>query len=240
MVALFLIFGGTSVLHQLTIPPTVHRDSLSSASSLTFVTDSCDVAFWIIAILTRVRYTSLWFLFAFPWWWVMLRHAVAGPPLWVSWRGGLTPSWLAVWPGVYACCGPTAGCCYYAYVLSCVCLCDPSTVSRQAPLSMGFPRQEYWSGLPFPPPGDLPDPGIEPSSLASPVLAGGFFTTVPPGKPGWWCFLALVGSGEDSKTALATAGVSSGDGDSTNSHQCLVTHGSLSRLSSLWEALQRH
>ena len=40
---------------------------------------------------------------------------------------------------------------------------------------MGFPRQEYWSGLPFPPPGDLPDPGIEP---ASPVLAGVFFTTV--------------------------------------------------------------
>ena len=42
---------------------------------------------------------------------------------------------------------------------------------------MGFSRQEYWSGLPCPPPGDLPDPGIEPSSLASPALAGGFFTT---------------------------------------------------------------
>ena len=47
----------------------------------------------------------------------------------------------------------------------------------QAPLSMGFPRQEYWSGLPCPPPGDLPDPGIEPASLASPALASGFFTT---------------------------------------------------------------
>ena len=45
------------------------------------------------------------------------------------------------------------------------------------------PRQEYWSGLPFPTPGDLPDPGIEPASLASPTLAGGFFTTLPPGKP---------------------------------------------------------
>ena len=45
---------------------------------------------------------------------------------------------------------------------------------------MGFLRQEYWRGLPFPPPGDLPDPGIEPTS---PALAGGFFTTVPPGKP---------------------------------------------------------
>ena len=48
---------------------------------------------------------------------------------------------------------------------------------------MGFPRQEYWRGLPFPTPGDLPDPGIEPTSLASSALAGGFFTTEPPGKP---------------------------------------------------------
>ena len=51
------------------------------------------------------------------------------------------------------------------------------TVAHQAPLSMGFSRQEYWSGLPCPPPGDLPDPGIEPVSLMSPALAGGFFTT---------------------------------------------------------------
>ena len=54
------------------------------------------------------------------------------------------------------------------------------TVALQAPLSMGFPRQEYWNGLPFPPPGDLPHPEMEPSSLA---LAGAFFTTGPPGKP---------------------------------------------------------
>ena len=47
----------------------------------------------------------------------------------------------------------------------------------QRSLSMGFPRQEYWSGLPFPSSGDLPDPGIEPASLMSPALAGGFFTT---------------------------------------------------------------
>ena len=46
----------------------------------------------------------------------------------------------------------------------------PWTVACQAPLSMGFPRQEYWSGLPFPPPGDLPDLGIEPMSYVSPVL----------------------------------------------------------------------
>jgi len=50
----------------------------------------------------------------------------------------------------------------------------------QAPLSMGFPRQEHWSGVPFPSPGDLPDPGIEP---IAPVLAGRFFTTEPLGKP---------------------------------------------------------
>ena len=49
-----------------------------------------------------------------------------------------------------------------------------------APLSMGVPRQECWSGFPFAPPGDLPDPGIEPMS---PALASGFFTTEPPGKP---------------------------------------------------------
>ena len=54
------------------------------------------------------------------------------------------------------------------------------TVACQAPLSMEFPRQEYWNGLPFPSPGDLPDdPGIE---LATPALAGGFFTTEPPGR----------------------------------------------------------
>ena len=51
------------------------------------------------------------------------------------------------------------------------------TVAHQAPLSMGFSRQEYWSGLPWPPPGDLPNPGIEPTTLISPALAGGFFTT---------------------------------------------------------------
>ena len=54
------------------------------------------------------------------------------------------------------------------------------TVAHQAPLSMGFPRQEYWSELPFLSPGDLPNPGIEPSS---PALAGRFFTTELPGKP---------------------------------------------------------
>ena len=53
----------------------------------------------------------------------------------------------------------------------------PWSVARQAPLPMGFSRQDYWSGLPFPLPGDLPDLGMELASLTSPVLAGGFFTT---------------------------------------------------------------
>ena len=51
----------------------------------------------------------------------------------------------------------------------------PWTVAHEAPLSTGFSRQEYWSGLPFSSPGSLPDPGIEPTSLVSPALAGEFF-----------------------------------------------------------------
>ena len=58
----------------------------------------------------------------------------------------------------------------------------PWTVAHQAPLSTGFLRQEYWSGLPVPTLGDLPNPRIEPLSLASPALAGRF-TTALPGKP---------------------------------------------------------
>ena len=57
---------------------------------------------------------------------------------------------------------------------------NPWTIACQAPLSIGFSRQEYWNGEPFPSPGDLPDPGIQPGS---PALADGFFTTEPPGKP---------------------------------------------------------
>ena len=56
----------------------------------------------------------------------------------------------------------------------------PWTVAHQTPLFMGFPRQKYRSGLPFPSPGDLPNPGIK---LVSPTLTGRFFTTEPPGKP---------------------------------------------------------
>ena len=69
-------------------------------------------------------------------------------------------------------------------VLSCVrFFAIPGTVARQAPPSMGFPRQEYWGGLPFSSPGDLTNPGTEPESPESPALAGGFFTVEPLGKP---------------------------------------------------------
>ena len=59
----------------------------------------------------------------------------------------------------------------------CLTLCDPMDCGLQTPLSMGFSKQEYWSGLPCPPPGDLPNPGIEFKFLMSPALGGRFFTT---------------------------------------------------------------
>ena len=70
---------------------------------------------------------------------------------------------------------PTVTACFYecVFALSHIQL----FAACQAPLSLGFSRQEYWSGLPCPPPGDLPDPGIKPASLLSPALAGRFFTT---------------------------------------------------------------
>ena len=67
---------------------------------------------------------------------------------------------------------------------SCPSLCNRMDCSPWAPLSMGFFRQEYWSGLSSPS-GNLPNPGIEPASLVSPALTGGFFTTGAPGKPSW-------------------------------------------------------
>ena len=80
--------------------------------------------------------------------------------------------------------------CQLKQVLLCVCSLlthfwffgTPWTVARQASLSMGFSRQEYWSRLPFPPLGDLPSPGIKLTSPAFPALADGCFTTEPPGK----------------------------------------------------------
>ena len=65
---------------------------------------------------------------------------------------------------------------------SCLTLCNPWTVARQAPLSMEFSRQEHWSRLSFPPPGDLPDPGIEPASPIAPALQADSLPSEPPGK----------------------------------------------------------
>ena len=86
----------------------------------------------------------------------------------------------------------------------CPTLCDPMTVACQAPLSMGFSKQEYWSRLPFPFPGDLPDPRTEPTSPVSPALVGRFLTTESPGKPKkliTYC-LRLKGSWECGMTAV--------------------------------------
>ena len=101
----------------------------------------------------------------------------------------LTLCSLSVWLLVF----PEGGITYNAVcVCVCVCVCTRThvfshvwlfvttwTVAHRAPLSMEFLRQEYWSWLPFPIPGDLPDPGIEPKSLVSSALAGRFFTTAP-------------------------------------------------------------
>ena len=75
-------------------------------------------------------------------------------------------------------------CCAHLYLT----LATPWTVAHHTPLSMEFPRQEYWSGLPFPSSGDLPDPGTK---LASSALVGSFFTTEPPGQITLGCFKLL-------------------------------------------------
>ena len=87
-----------------------------------------------------------------------------------------TLEWFAIpfsrgssWPRVHACLLSR-----FSLIQLCVTL---RTVAPQAPLSIAFCRQEYWSGFPCPPPGDLPDPWIKPMSVMSPALAGGFFTT---------------------------------------------------------------
>ena len=74
-------------------------------------------------------------------------------------------------------CLPHTICVCVLVTQSCLTLATPWTVAHQASLSMEFSRQESWSGLPLPSPGDLPHPEIEPMSLALPALAGRFFTT---------------------------------------------------------------
>ena len=101
--------------------------------------------------------------------------------------------------------------CFYERMLSCVSHVRPFatlwTAACQAPLSLGFFRQEYWSGLPCPPPGNLPNPGIKPASLTSPVLAGIFFNTSATWEAlfffffiyidGYKCFLSIIDFGDD-------------------------------------------
>ena len=80
----------------------------------------------------------------------------------------------------------------------------PWTVARQAPLSVAFSRQEDWSGLPCPPPGDLPDPGIKPTCLVSEALAGRFLTTEC--HPGGICFQMGNWTVRNGTVPLVTAG----------------------------------
>ena len=102
-------------------------------------------------------------------------------------RGWTGPGTCSAAPWMLDYCHPVLFCCLVAQLLSCVQLfLTPWTVARQAPLSMELSRQKYWSGLPFPLPGDLPNPGIK---LVSPALAGRFFTTEPPGRPSVLCGL---------------------------------------------------
>ena len=118
--------------------------------------------FVVIHITTRLSHSQ--------WSRCVLDHCKLSPEPWV----GLFLPWPSFHVNISCVC---------ACVLSRVRLCvTPWNVACQAPLSMGFPRQEYWSGLSFPSAGDLPDPGIKPTFLVSPALASGFFTTVPPRK----------------------------------------------------------
>ena len=66
--------------------------------------------------------------------------------------------------------------CAFSVAQSCSTLCSPWAIASQAPLSMAFSKQDFWNGVPFSPPGTLPNPGIKPASLASPALTGKFFT----------------------------------------------------------------
>ena len=87
------------------------------------------------------------------------------------------------------------------------------TTASQAPLSIEFSKQEYWSGLPFPSPGDLPDPGIERLSVVSPVLAGGFFTSWVNREPHFVVNLYSWGAREPSLFGLSDGSVKEQEGN---------------------------
>ena len=103
-----------------------------------------------------------------------------------TWNNGLVPNWerSTYFKAVY--CNRASFTYMQNVCVGCSVMSDsatPWTVAHQALLSMGFSRQEYWSGLPFLSPGDLPNPGIKPAFPVSSTLAGEFFTTEPSGKP---------------------------------------------------------
>ena len=112
---------------------------------------------------------------------VVLESELSRPTVLGPWRGRLKIKLPALpqTPGIYSSGG---GVCSVVQGLT---LCNPWIITCQAPLSMELSRQEYWSGLPFPPPDDLPNPGMKPASPESPILAGVLFTAEPPGKPLW-------------------------------------------------------
>ena len=106
---------------------------------------------------------------------------------------------------------------------SCLTLCNPMDCSLpSAPLSMGFSRQKYWSGLPRPPPGDLPDPGIEPGSLCLLHWQAGSLPLVPHGKP-THCARTLKGHCDRKRNRMDCA-----------AHEGVSTHKTLFILCSVW------
>ena len=120
--------------------------------------------------------------------------------------------------------------------------CDPMDCSFQAPLSMGFSRQEHWSGLPFPSPGDLPDH----TSLASPVLAGGSFTAASPRKPPYllppslknessYCFRSLPLHTSESASASLLLNPSSFIPRSNSGNVVSFTHCGFTTFTSIFE-----
>ena len=131
---------------------------------------------------------------------------------------------------------------------SCPTLCDP-IVAHQAPPSMGFSRQEYWSGLSCLPPGDLPDPGIEPESLTSPALADRFFTTSTIRKKvkvkvAQWCLTlcdpmdyTVRGISPGQNTGVGTLSLLQGSSQSRDQTQVSHTAG---RFFSSWATREAH
>ena len=119
----------------------------------------------------KVKSPSRVWLFATPW-----TAAHQAPP-------SIGFSRQEYWSGVPWYLDLTAKICIHVHFISCVWFfATPWTAAHQASLFLEFSRQEYWDGLPFPSLGNLPNPGIKPASFVSPTLAGGFFTTEPPGE----------------------------------------------------------